>query len=135
MDKEENSGDNEGRYDKSSNRFANLDEVDAKWTKSKRISMENMIPMTETSYGKDAPSKSLENGDEARQMEPSNIATEGLLESADKTASNINHRVSSSSSSPTTADVSPMPKTQALLQGIASFRHIFEGVTIYYAKG
>ena len=117
---------------KSSNRITNLDEVDSKRTKSKRTSMENMIPMTEMSYGKDTPSKPMESNHEATQMEPSNIATAALLESADKKASNINHRVSTSSSSPITADVSPKPQTPALLKGIANFMKIVETIIIYY---
>ena len=86
--------------------IARLDQVD--YGRQKALnqksgsSMDVCIPMSELSHtvAKDMDDKNI--GSIKRRQDSSNIATNALVESITKSPTNPNHRVSTSSSSPTT---------------------------------
>lgn len=70
----------------------------------------NLIPMTELSYDGTKDNESKDKGAIRRRQDSSNMATSALVESIESHSTNPNHRVSTSSSSPTTVGSPSSPK-------------------------
>ena len=79
-----------------------------------RSSMQNLIPMTELSYDETKENESRDTGAIRRRQDSSNMATAALVESIESHSTNPNHRVSTSSSSPTTLGSPSSPKILSL---------------------
>ena len=92
-----------------------LDQVDSTRPTSlyrpARSSMHEMIPMKELAYDESKDSVDGNKGPIKRRQDSTNIATAALVESLESHSTNPNHRVSTSSSSPTTIGSPSSPKS------------------------
>ena len=77
--------------------------------------MHEMIPMTELAYEGTKDAIDGNKGAIKRRQDSTNIATAALVESLESHSTNPNHRVSTSSSSPTTIGSPSSPKSPNVL--------------------
>ena len=113
--KDEDDG-NESHSEQSGNvPISPLDQVDSTRPTSlyrpARSSMHELIPMTELSYEGTKDAVDGNKGAIKRRQDSTNIATAALVESLDSHSNNPNHRVSTSSASPTSIGSPSSPKS------------------------